>query len=60
MRHLGDALETVRTGEYARLTGKHWRVIKGEKYALLSWRENLTTKGEGGPECATPCSVTPA
>jgi len=45
MRHLGEALDTVRKREYARLTGKHRRFIKGQKYTLLSRRENLTTTG---------------
>ena len=45
MRHLGEALDTVRKSEYARLTGKDRRFIKGQKYTLLSRRENLTTTG---------------
>ena len=45
MRHLGEALDTVRKTEYARLTGTDRRFIKGQKYALLSHRENLTTDG---------------
>ena len=43
--HLGDALDTVRKSEYARLTGKNRRFIKGQKFTLLSRRENLTRKG---------------
>ena len=31
LRHLGDALDTVRKSEYARLTGKDRRFIKGQK-----------------------------
>ncbi len=42
MRHLGDALDKVRKAEYARLSGKDRRFIKGQKYTLLSRRENLT------------------
>ena len=42
MRHLGDALDQVRKSEYARLSGKDRRFIKGQKYALLSHQENLT------------------
>lgn len=42
MRHLGDALDTVRKSEYARLSGKDRRFIKGQKYTLLSHQENLT------------------
>jgi transposase len=45
MRHLGDALDKVRKAEYARLAGKDRRFIKGQKYTLLSNRENLTTEG---------------
>lgn len=45
LRHLGDALDKVRKAEYARLTGKDRRFIKGQKYTLLSHRENLTTQG---------------
>ena len=45
LRHLGKALDTVRKSEYARLTGKDRRFIKGQKYTLLSRRENLTTGG---------------
>lgn len=45
LRHLGEALDTVRKSEYARLTGKDRRFIKGQKYTLLSRRENLTTAG---------------
>jgi transposase len=45
MRHLGEALDKVRKAEYYRLTGNQRRFIKGQKYALLSHRENLTTDG---------------
>lgn len=45
MRHLGDALDTVRKREYARVSGKDRRFIKGQKYTLLSHRENLTLDG---------------
>ena len=46
MRHLGEALDKVRKSEYARLTGKDRRFIKGQKYTLLSHRENLTLEGK--------------
>lgn len=46
LRHLGDALDKVRKSEYARLSGKHRRFIKGQKYTLLSRRENLTLEGK--------------
>ena len=45
LRHLGEALDQVRKTEYARLTGKERRYIKGQKYTLLSHRENLTLDG---------------
>jgi transposase len=45
MSHLGAALDTVRKREYARLSGKDRRFIKGQKYTLLSHRENLTLDG---------------
>jgi transposase len=45
MRHLGEALDKVRKTEYARLSGKDRSYIKGQKYTLLSSRENLTLDG---------------
>jgi transposase len=45
MRHLGKALDQVRKSEYARLSGRERRFIKGQKYTLLSRRENLTLEG---------------
>jgi transposase len=45
MRHLGEALDHVRKSEYARLTGSKRRFIKGQKYTLLSHRENLDLDG---------------
>jgi len=45
LRHLGEALDTVRKSEYGRLSGKGRRFIKGQKYTLLSNRENLTLEG---------------
>jgi transposase len=45
MRHLGEALDAVRKREYARLSGKKREFIKGQKYTLLSRRENLTLDG---------------
>ncbi len=45
MRHLGEALDRVRKREYARLSGKQRRFIKGQKYTLLSRKENLTLEG---------------
>lgn len=45
MQHLGEALDEVRKSEYARLKGKDRAYIKGQRYTLLSHRENLTLKG---------------
>jgi len=45
VRHLGEALDQVRKSEYARLSGRERRFIKGQKYTLLSRRENLTLNG---------------
>ena len=45
LRHLGEALDQVRKSEYARLAGRDRRYIKGQKYTLLSNRENLTLEG---------------
>jgi len=42
LRHLGEALDQVRKSEYARLQGKDRRFIKGQKYTLLSNRDNLS------------------
>jgi transposase len=50
LRHLGEALDAVRKSEYVRLTGKARRYIKGQKYTLLSHRENLALDGQQGPE----------
>ena len=44
-RHLGEALDKVRKAEYARLSGKDRAYIKGQKYTLLSNRENLSCDG---------------
>lgn len=45
IRHLGKALDKIRKQEYARLAGKDRRFIKGQKYTLLSHKENLTLDG---------------
>jgi len=45
LRHLNEALDQVRKREYARLSGKAGHYIKGQKYTLLSHRENLSLKG---------------
>jgi transposase len=48
MGHLNKALDKIRKSEYARLTGKDRKFVKGQKFALLSHRENLTTEGRKG------------
>jgi transposase len=45
LRHLNEALDKVRRSEYARIKGPARRFIKGQKYTLLSSRENLTLNG---------------
>jgi transposase len=45
IKHLGDALDSVRKKEYSRLTGVDRKYIKGTKWILLSNRENLTHDG---------------
>ena len=45
MRHMGEALDQVRKMEYGRLSRKDRSYIKGQKYTLLSNRENLTLDG---------------
>ncbi len=45
LRHLNEALDKIRKREYARLSGKDRRFIKGQKYTLLSRRENLNKEG---------------
>jgi transposase len=46
MRHLGKALDEVRKSEYRRLSGQDRSYIKGQKYTLLSRRDNLTLDGK--------------
>ena len=46
VKHLNEALDKVRKEEYARLSGQDRRYIKGQKYVLLSRRENLTADGK--------------
>lgn len=45
MRHLSEALDKIRKQEYARLSGKNRKYIKGKKYILLSKRKNLSLDG---------------
>ena len=45
LKRLNEALDKVRKSEYARLSGKDRRFIKGQKYTLLSRRANLSQEG---------------
>ena len=42
LRHLSQALDTVRKREYGRVQGKPRTFIKGQKYTLLAHPQNLT------------------
>ena len=46
LRHLGEALDKIRKMEYARITGPERKFIKGQKYVLLSHRENLAPEAK--------------
>ncbi len=46
LRHLNDALDKIRKSEYARLSGKDRKFVKGQRYTLLSHRENLSMEGK--------------
>jgi transposase len=46
LQHLGKALDQIRKTEYARVTGKQRKFIKGQKYVLLSHKENLSPEGK--------------
>ena len=45
MRHLSKAPDQVRRNEYKRLSCKDRSYIKGQRYTLLSRRENLSLDG---------------
>lgn len=45
IQHLNDALDKVRKSEYKRLQGESRRYIKGQKYTLLTSKENLDRNG---------------
>jgi transposase len=45
LRHLGEALDKIRKAEYGRIAGPQRKFIKGQKYVLLSHKENLTSEG---------------
>jgi len=46
LKHLSEAMDKVRKREYARLTGKDRRFIKGQRYTLLSRWANLSLEGK--------------
>lgn len=46
IRHLGEALDKIRKAEYKRVTGAKKKFIKGQKYVLLSHKENLTAESK--------------
>jgi transposase len=46
MWHLGKALDKVRKSEYGRLAGRERSYINGQKYTLLSHKENLAPDGK--------------
>jgi transposase len=48
LRQLGDAIDQVRKSEYRRLGTENGGYIKGQKYTLLSHKENLTLEGKSG------------
>ena len=52
MRHLGEALDAVRKSEYARLSGKDRRYIKGQKYTLALAPGEPDARRPPGPEDA--------
>jgi transposase len=45
IRHLGKALDAVRRSEYKRVNESERRFIKGQRFTLLTNRENLNTTG---------------
>jgi len=46
LRHLNEAMDKIRKAEYARLSGKERKFIKGQRYHLLSHRSNLSMTGQ--------------
>lgn len=56
MRHLGEAVDRVRKAEYARLSGKDRRFIKGHKYTPLSRQENLSLEGKRALKLLLPAN----
>jgi transposase len=46
IRHLQEALDKIRKNEYYRVNGNERKFIKGQKYNLLSHKENLDADGK--------------
>lgn len=46
IRHLNESLDMVRKNEYRKLTGNDRTFFKGQKYTLLSRKENLELPGK--------------
>lgn len=46
IRHLQEALDKIRKNEYFRVNGNERKFIKGQKYNLLSHKENLDADGK--------------
>jgi transposase len=46
LKHLGEAMDKVRKREYARLSGRERRFVKGQRYTLLSHWGNLKAEGK--------------
>jgi len=46
IRHLQESLDKIRKNEYYRVNGKERKFIKGQKYNLLSHKENLDADGK--------------
>ena len=45
-KHLNEALDKIRKSEYSRVNEKDRKFIKGQKYTLLSNKDNLTLDGK--------------
>lgn len=45
LKHLSESMDRVRRSEYQRVSGEDRKFIKGQRYTLLSHRENLTLDG---------------
>jgi transposase len=48
MKHLNNAIDEIRKDEYRRASESDRKYIKGQKYVLLSHRENLTKDAKTG------------